>query len=183
MTGYIPFSARVRASDFDFVEGALGALLRGCHAPKERRGNHRAHQNVRTESKLLAWRFPCARPSENQLQSQLNRAASARSENRIAGSYVRRRATAAETCAQHRWIIHAKAVLPAEWICESRMIEDVEEFGAELRGETLAEFPILRHGEIPVAEAGIAERIASHRSEGADGRRDHRGILCRIAAE
>src|ERR1700720_2747770 len=103
---------------------------------------------------------------ESEFQTELDRAASARSNHGIRRGRVRRGASASERLG--RRIVVSEAILAAERIGEVGMIENVEKFGAELRAETLAELPHLRHGEIPVAESGVVEFIASHCAESAE---------------
>ena len=59
----------------------------------------------------------------------------------------------------HRWIVQAESVLSAVRIGEVGMVEDVEELGADLRAQPLAEVPVLGNGEIEVPEAGVAETV------------------------
>ena len=51
-------------------------------------------------------------------------------------------------------------------IREVRMVEDVEEFGSELRGERFPKFETLGYGEIQVGEARGGEGVARRRAEG-----------------
>ena len=64
------------------------------------------------------------------------------------------------------------SILSAEGIREVRMIEDVEEFYAELRTKMLAPLEVLGDGKIHVLESRIAEDIASHGAERAEYRRN-----------
>ena len=101
--------------------------------------------------------------SENELQAQLNRAAAAGADDGVGGCNVRRGATAAEgLCGR---VVEPIAVLPSVGICEVRVIEDIEELGAELGVETFAQLPVLGNGEIEVLESGITEEVTSHISE------------------
>jgi len=45
------------------------------------------------------------------------------------------------------------------------MVENIEELCPELRVHALAQMPVLGHGKIEVAEAGVAEKIAPHISQ------------------
>ena len=58
-----------------------------------------------------------------------------------------------------------ETVLSAVGIGKVRMIENVEELGAELGTQAFAEVPVLGHREIQVAEAGVREEIAPHGAE------------------
>ena len=58
------------------------------------------------------------------------------------------------------------------------MIQNVEEFGAELGRKPFFYRPILEQGKIPIAEARIAENIPTRRSKSTGGRRDqYRTVL------
>src|SRR5207245_7514837 len=71
-------------------------------------------------------------------------------------------------------------------IGEIGMIENIESFKAELGFHPFAEFEGLAHGEIDVAETGIAKDVAAHGAEGSktigyqDGITDHVAIACRV---
>src|SRR5450755_70951 len=67
---------------------------------------------------------------ENKLGAELDRARSSRPHGRIGSRHIRGRAAATEGL--HRGIVQAESVLSAVRIGEVRMIEDVEELGAEL---------------------------------------------------
>jgi hypothetical protein len=41
------------------------------------------------------------------------------------------------------------------------VVQDVEEFGSELGGVPFPELPIIRDGEVPVAESRVAEHVAT----------------------
>lgn len=76
-----------------------------------------------------------------------------------------------------------ETVLSAERISQIGMIEQVEKLSAKLCGEPFMESPGFRDRKIPVAEARIAEFIASHGSESAESRRQHQRIAVGIAAK
>jgi len=75
------------------------------------------------------------------------------------------------------------AVLTTEWIGDVWMIEEVEEFGAELGAETFVESPCLRDGEIPVTKTSVAEYVSPHGAKRTESRRQHQRAAIRIAAE
>src|SRR5437868_5373334 len=105
-------------------------------------------------------------------------------DDRVGSGYVRRSATAAETSrARNGWIVVSPSVLTSEWVGEVGMIQDVKEFGTELRAETLREFPVLGGREIPVVEAAVAKEVAGHGSECSHGGRNHYRVPLCIAAE
>ena len=56
------------------------------------------------------------------------------------------------------------------------MVEDIEKFGSELRGEPFLELPAFGDGQIPVAEASVPERVPAHRSKSSGRRRDHHRV-------
>src|SRR5579859_1036450 len=118
---------------------------------------------------------------ENKFCSELNRSRSSRAYCRVGRRYVGRGATAAERL--HGRIVQAEAVLSAVRIREVRMIEDVEELGAELQAHRLSKVEVLGEREIEVAEAGVLEHIAPHVSELAKRRRQHDGTALRVATE
>src|SRR5579864_294088 len=123
--------------------------------------------------------------SEHQLQTQLDRAAASRSNDRIGCGPIGRGTTAAKAGAENRGIVHAKSVLSTERICEVRMVENVEELGSELGSEALLQPPALRNREIPIAKTGIAKRVAAHGTEGAEcwGKHSRLAIRTHVAAE
>jgi hypothetical protein len=63
-----------------------------------------------------------SRALEEQLQSQLDRAAASRTEHGVRSGEVRRRAAAAKSGAENRGIVHAKSVLPAVGIGKIGMV-------------------------------------------------------------
>src|SRR5207237_10299270 len=109
--------------------------------------------------------------SEEQLQSQLDGAAAARSDDRVGSRYVGSGAGACKRTG--RRIVVRPPVLSPERIGEVGMIEHVEELGTELRAKALSKLPILSHGEVPVVKAGVAENIPAHRAERSKRRRNH----------
>src|ERR1700680_811183 len=84
---------------------------------------------------------------ENQLQPQLNRAVSSRSQYRVPGSLIRCGTATAQNRGGGVAIgAGAKTVRGPVGICEVGMVENVEEFGSELRGQPFPELPTLGHG-------------------------------------
>src|SRR5581483_2305012 len=120
---------------------------------------------------------------ENQLQAELHGAAAARSNHRVRCSAVRRRATATELVAEQRRIVKAETILSAIRVGKIRMVQNIEKFGAELRTEALGEVPVLGNREIPVAEPGVAENIASRGSERSQRRWKQDRTAVRVAAK
>lgn len=94
---------------------------------------------------------------------------------------VWRGATASERT--HRRIVQAKPVLPSIRIGEIRVIENVEELGAELQTVPLSEMEVLAKREIEVLEARILEHVSSHISELAERWRKHDRASLGIAAK
>src|ERR1700728_281745 len=119
--------------------------------------------------------------SENKLQSQLHRTASTGTDYRISSGDVRCSARASERL--NRRIVKAETILSAVRVGEIRVIENVEEFGPELRVETLGEMPVLRHREVHVAESRVREDVAAHVAKAPEGGRNHDGIAFRVASE
>src|SRR5215469_12239486 len=108
---------------------------------------------------------------EQHLQTQLNRPASAGTNDRVGGGDIwGGTASAKTTC---RRIIQSKSVLSTVRIGEIGMVEEVEELGAELHPGSLSEMPILCHREIQVAETGIRKDVSAHRPELAERRWKH----------
>ena len=97
---------------------------------------------------------------ENQLQAQLDRAGASGSAEWVRCRLVRRYAPAAE----NPWcrIVAANRAR----IRDNSVIQNVEEFGAELGRKPFFCLPILEQGKIPIAEARAAEHIPTRRSEG-----------------
>src|SRR5208283_1521255 len=118
--------------------------------------------------------------SENKLQAELNRARASRTHGRVGGGDVGSGTAAAE--ARDGRIIEAETILPAVWIGEVGMVENVEELSPELGAEALAEMPVLRQRKVHVSETGIGENVASHGAEGSQWRRQQEGIAFGIAA-
>src|SRR5262249_35693405 len=82
-----------------------------------------------------------------------------------------------------RRIVVCISILTAERIRKVRMVEDIEKFRPELRSEALPKLPGLCDREIYVAESGVAEDVAAHGAESAEGRRNHEGLPVGIATE
>src|ERR1700687_863788 len=118
---------------------------------------------------------------ENELQAQLHGATAARPDDGIGGGYVRRGTLATERAG--RRIVLTKTILSTVGIGKVGMVEDVEEFGAELHAEPFREMPVLGDGEIKVPEAGIAESVATHVPELSERRRNHDRAALRVAAK
>src|SRR6267143_750086 len=117
--------------------------------------------------------------SENKLQAELNRARASRTHGRIGGGNVGSGTAASE--AAHGRIIETETILAAVWIGEVWMVENVEELRPELGAKALAKMPVLRQGEVHVAETGIGENVASHSAERSQWRRNHNGIALGVA--
>src|SRR6202012_4528177 len=62
------------------------------------------------------------------------------------------------------------------------MIEDVEDFAAELQVETLAEVPGFAERTVPIGETGPTEDVAAHVAEGSDSIGIHNGTALDVAA-
>src|SRR5215472_2114044 len=63
------------------------------------------------------------------------------------------------------------------------MVEEIEEFGAELRVEAFAETEILHDRKVDALEAEVTEGIAAHAAERAKRRRQHHAIAHHIATK
>src|SRR5205807_163275 len=96
---------------------------------------------------------------EQQLQAELDRAGVPRTDKRIAGRDVGRRAAAAERGGGRRIAAAGVPVHGAERIGKDRSIEQVEEFSPELSVEPLRKLKVLEHGEVHVLEAGVTEDV------------------------
>ena len=120
---------------------------------------------------------------EEQLQAQLNGAGAARAENRIGAADVRSDAAASKSSANRRIVRRGPATLAAVRIGERDSVEQVKEFGPELRREPFLKFETLAYGHVPIPEASIAEDIASGGAERSDRRRNQDGIAQGIAAQ
>src|ERR1700756_2858079 len=97
----------------------------------------------------------CILKLKNELRANLDRTWSAGTDSRICCCDVRRCTSTAE--ASGGWIVQAESILSTIGICEVRMVEDVEEFHAELQPHGLSNVKILGDREIKVLEAGILE--------------------------
>src|ERR1700689_3946246 len=62
------------------------------------------------------------------------------------------------------------------------MIENVEDFAAELQLEALAEVPGFAERAVPIGEAGTAEDVAAHVAKGADRVGIENGAALHVAA-
>src|SRR5580704_3460085 len=120
---------------------------------------------------------------ENKFQAELHGAASAGADYRIRGGYVRCRAGAAETAgARNRRIVVPPAVLAAERVGKIRMVEDIEEFRAELHVEAFTEAEHLHGGEVHIPKPEIPEGVATHGAERTRSGRSHYRLSFRVAA-
>lgn len=63
------------------------------------------------------------------------------------------------------------------------MIENVEKFSAELRGEPFLELHLLGHRQIPIAETGVTPDVAAGCAESTDGRRDQHRMPLVVASK
>src|SRR5579872_3488215 len=94
--------------------------------------------------------FPClgirSGYLERKFQTQLHRPAAAGTNHRIGRGHVGRGAATAERL--HGRIIQSEPVLSAIGIREVRVIENVEELGAELGMDSLTEMPVLCDREV-----------------------------------
>ena len=63
------------------------------------------------------------------------------------------------------------------------MVENVEEFGAELSMDSFAQVPVLSDREIKVPEPRTLKHVPAHVSELPQRRRHHDGVSRRIAAK
>src|ERR1700691_2995120 len=109
-----------------------------------RLANHASHLRKKPGRNYVRPSFTPSSPTpqlERNLQTQLHGAAAAGTDNRVGGSHVRRGAATAERL--HRRIVQPEPVLPAVGIRKVRMIENVEELGAELGADFFAEMPVL----------------------------------------
>src|SRR5271166_18229 len=120
---------------------------------------------------------------ERKLQAKLNGATAAGTDDRVRGGHVRCRAgTTKASRAGHGRIVVPPTVLPSIGIREVRVVEDVEEFAAELQIVALANRPVFHHRKVHVAVSKIAEGVSSHGSECADRRGQHHAVAHHIAA-
>ena len=83
----------------------------------------------------------------------------------------------------YRRIVQTKAVLPAIRIGEVRVIENIEELGAELQAHGFSKVEVLAQREIEILEPGILKHVPSHVSELTERRRHHNGITVGVAAK
>jgi hypothetical protein len=123
------------------------------------------------------------RKLEAEFQTQLHGTVTSRPEDGIGSRDVGSGAAATEAGTENRRIIHSKAILPTIRIRKIWMVEDIKELSAELGAESFTKLPILRYREVPVAESGVTEYIASHGAKSPQGRRNHRGVALGVAAE
>src|SRR5215475_3913622 len=98
--------------------------------------------------------------SEANLETELNIAWPAGSDHGIGAGHVRRRRHFPECLGEAKIIVEQD-----RRVGEVRMIQDVEELGAELHADALGGFERLDQREVPVVEAGGAEDVAPRRPE------------------
>src|SRR5262249_28077937 len=112
--------------------------------------------------------------SERQLQAELNHAGASRTEERIAGRDIGRRAPATER-GWGRPGIYASAptIRRAVRISDVGVIEDIKQLDTELGVDLLLEPESLENREIHVLEARVAEDVPAHRPIGASLGRNH----------
>src|ERR1022692_162112 len=120
-------------------------------------------------------------PLERKLRTQLHRTRPARADRGVGGGYIRSSATATERT--HGRIIQPEPVLTAVRVGEVRVIEDVEELGAELKPHGFSKVEILSQREIEIPEAAVLEHVAAHVAELAERRRNHHGTAIGVAAK
>src|SRR5438128_1325567 len=94
--------------------------------------------------------------SECELQAELHDAAASRTNQRVAGRYVGRRASAAEAGRSRGVIAATPAIRRAVRIGDEGVIEDVKELNAELGAKPFLVLEVLEQGEIHVLVALVA---------------------------
>src|SRR5215469_1983191 len=105
------------------------------------------------ESKPFA--VQCKLP--DQFQAELNGTVGSAAENRVRGGLIGSIATATELRGGGGIVEPSPG--RAAWVGERWVIENVEEFRAELGTEALAELPVFRDREVPVLITRVAENI------------------------
>src|ERR1700693_2085514 len=83
------------------------------------------------------------RQLKSKLQTELNRTATAGSDDWVGGRHIRCGARAPERSA--RRVVVRPSVLSAEWVGEVGMVEDVEELSAKLGTDAPAPLEVLGH--------------------------------------
>ena len=110
---------------------------------------------------------------EAELQAELHDPGAAGTEQRIAVSNIRSRATAAECGGRRGVAAQIRTSRRPVGIADDGVIEQVEDFESELGSPPLRELEVLEEGEVPVLEALIPEQIPAHVAEVAGCRRSH----------
>src|SRR6266852_5341630 len=132
-----------------------------------------------------------ARRLENEIQAQLDGAVAARAQHGVEGSVVWG-GTATTECTHLGWIGECPLAIATGGsirIGEIGMVENVESFHAELHLHPFPEFEALADRQVDIAEAGIAEDVSTHGTEGPKtignqhGIADHVAIACRVQQE
>src|SRR3984957_3708590 len=111
---------------------------------------------------------------EDELQAELDGAWAAAADDGVGGFDVGRGACEAEVAAREIFADRTER--------EDRVIEDVEDFAAELQLEALAEVPGFAERAVPIGESGATEDVAAHVAEGTDGVGIEDGAALHVAA-
>src|ERR1700720_3869567 len=119
-------------------------------------------------------------PLENEFQTKLNVSRPTRADHRIRSSHVRRGVRSAKSTRLGGVFVKQRGSFR---IRERRMIQYVEKFRAELQSHPLGQPRVFHQRKIPVVEARASKQVAPHRTEGAEGGRDHHGVALCVAAE
>src|SRR5215475_4216649 len=98
--------------------------------------------------------------SEANLEAELNVARPAGSDHGVGAGHVGRRRYLSKRIWETQVVVEQD-----RRVGEARMIQNVEELGAELHADALGGFERLDQREVPVVEAGGAEDVAPRRSE------------------
>src|SRR5271169_3017646 len=98
--------------------------------------------------------LPAGESLESEFYSQLNCATAARTDDGVRSRHVGSSAGATKAPGTgHGRIVVAPSVLSAKGIREIGMVEEIEEFPAELKSISLAKCPVFHHREIHIAES------------------------------
>src|ERR1700684_3060511 len=110
---------------------------------------------------------------EDELQAELDVAGAAAADDGVGGFDVGRGACEAEVAAREIFADRTER--------EDRVVENVEDFAAELQLEAFAEIPGFAERAVPIGKAGAAEDVAAHIAERADGVGIEDGAVLHVA--
>src|SRR5581483_1089301 len=159
--------------------GALSRFAKNRRSRRKRKGPEGIASGPSVFCAKTSWKL------EDQLQAQLERSRSALSKRRVGAGDVRCLWAEAKRCSRARSRISVGVVAAgsAEDVGEVDAVQDIEAFGAELRGQAFSNLELFGNREIPFIEGEPAEVVAPGGSERAVCRWNQERVAVRIATQ